>query len=292
MSKLKDRLSLPGILVTDGATGTMLQNAGLPVGAPSELWVLENPDGVRALHRGYVEAGSDVILTDTFGGTRIKLESNHLGDKVVEINLNAARLAREIAGDKVFVFGDIGPTGKILEPLGALSYAEAVDAFAEQAGALVKGGVDAIIIETMSDLSEAKAAIEGVRKVTDLPLAVSMSFDTRGRTMMGVKPANSAKEFVALGVDIFGANCGRTLEETLTAIREMRQLFPDAVLWAKPNAGLPHMDGSDTVYDVTPEVMAEYALKFAGEGVKFFGGCCGSNPDHIRAIALTLHKPA
>ncbi|MEI7988641.1 MAG: homocysteine S-methyltransferase family protein [Chloroflexota bacterium] len=292
MSKLKDRLSLPGILVTDGATGTMLQNAGLPVGAPSELWVLENPDGVRALHRGYVEAGSDVILTDTFGGTRIKLESNHLGDKVVEINLNAARLAREIAGDKVFVFGDIGPTGKILEPLGALSYAEAVDAFAEQAGALVKGGVDAIIIETMSDLSEAKAAIEGVRKVTDLPLAVSMSFDTRGRTMMGVKPANAAKEFVALGVDIFGANCGRTLEETLTAIREMRQLFPDAVLWAKPNAGLPHMDGSDTVYDVTPEVMAEYALKFAGEGVKFFGGCCGSNPDHIRAIALTLHKPA
>ena len=166
-------------------------------------------------------------------------------------------MAREIAGDKVFVFGDIGPTGKILEPLGALSYAEAVDAFAEQAGALVKGGVDAIIIETMSDLSEAKAAIEGVRKVTDLPLAVSMSFDTRGRTMMGVKPANAAKEFVALGVDIFGANCGRTLEETLTAIREMRQLFPDAVLWAKPNAGLPHMDGSDTVYDVTPEVMAE-----------------------------------
>jgi 5-methyltetrahydrofolate--homocysteine methyltransferase len=292
MSKLKDRLSLPGILVTDGATGTMLQNAGLPVGAPSELWVLENPDGVRALHRGYVEAGSDVILTDTFGGTRIKLESNHLGDKVVEINLNAARLAREIAGDKVFVFGDIGPTGKILEPLGALPYAEAVDAFAEQAGALVKGGVDAIIIETMSDLSEAKAAIEGVRKVTDLPLAVSMSFDTRGRTMMGVKPANAAKEFVALGVDIFGANCGRTLDETLTAIHEMRQLFPDAVLWAKPNAGLPHMDGSDTVYDVTPEVMAEYALKFAGEGVKFFGGCCGSNPDHIRAIALTLHKPA
>jgi 5-methyltetrahydrofolate--homocysteine methyltransferase len=292
MSKLKDRLLLPGILVSDGATGTMLQEAGLPVGAPSELWVLENQDGVRDLHRGYVQAGSDVILTDTFGGTRIKLDSNHLGDKVVEINMTAARLAREIAGDKVLVFGDIGPTGKILEPLGPLAYSEAVDAFAEQADALAKGGVDAILVETMSDLNEAKAAIEGVRKVTDLPLAVSMSFDTRGRTMMGVKPGNAAKEFMALGVDIFGANCGRTLEETLTAVREMRQLFPQAVLWAKPNAGLPHMDGSDTVYDVSPEVMAEYALKFAEEGVKFFGGCCGSNPAHIQAIAQVLHQPS
>jgi 5-methyltetrahydrofolate--homocysteine methyltransferase len=268
----------------------MLQKAGLPAGSPSELWVLENPAGVRTLHRCYVEAGSDVILTDTFGGTRIKLDNNSLGDRVVEINTEAAHLAREIAGDKVFVFGDIGPTGKILEPLGPLTYAEAMKAFAEQAGAQAKGGVDAILIETMSDLNEAKAAIEGTRQVTDLPIIVSMSFDTRGRTMMGVKPANAAREFIALGVDVFGANCGRTLEETLTAIREMREVAPDALLWAKPNAGLPHMDGSDTVYDVTPEIMAEYALKFAEAGVRFFGGCCGSTPDHIRAIARVIHQ--
>jgi len=289
MSKLKERLSRPGVLVTDGATGTMLQRAGLPAGAPSESWVLQNPDGVRDLNRGYVNAGSDVILTNTFGGTRVKLNNAALGDKVVEINRTAAQLAREIAADKALVFGDIGPTGKILEPLGPLGYADAVKTFAEQAKGLVEGGVDAIIVETMSDLNEAKAAIEGVRQVSDLFLVVTMSFDTRGRTMMGVKPVAAAQEFSALKVDAIGANCGRTLEETLTAIREMRQAFPDAVLWAKPNAGLPHIDGSDTVYDVTPQTMAEYALKFAEQGVKFFGGCCGSTPEHIQAVAKALH---
>lgn len=289
MSKIEDFLSQPRILVTDGATGTMLQRAGLPPGAPSELWVLENPNGIRDLHRGYLEAGSDAILTDTFGGTRIKLDNNRLGDKVVEINRTAAQLAQEMAGAKALVFGDIGPTGKILEPLGPLTYAEAVKSFAEQAQALSEGGVDAIVVETMSDLNEAKAAIEGVRKVCDLFLVATMSFDTRGRTMMGVKPGLAARELLALGVNAIGANCGRTLEETLTAIKEMRQAVPEAMLWAKPNAGLPHMEGGDTVYDVTPEVMAEYALKFEAEGVRFFGGCCGSTPAHIQAAAKALH---
>lgn len=289
MSKIEDVLSKKSIVVTDGATGTMLQRAGLPAGAPSELWILENPDGVRNLHRGYLEAGCDAILTDTFGGSRLKLDNNRLGDKAVEINRTAAQLAKEMAADKALVFGDIGPTGKILEPLGPLTYADAVKTFAEQAKALAEGGVDAIVVETMSDLNEAKAAIEGVRQVCDLFLVTTMSFDTRGRTMMGVKPAMAARELLALGVDVIGANCGRTLEETLTAIKEMRQTAPDALLWAKPNAGLPHMEGGDTVYDVTPEVMAEYALKFAAEGVRFFGGCCGSTPEHIRAAAHALH---
>jgi 5-methyltetrahydrofolate--homocysteine methyltransferase len=288
MNKLRERLAQPGILIADGATGTQLQKAGLPVGAPSELWVLENPDGVRALHRSYFAAGSDVVLTDTFGGSRLKLEKNGLGDKVDEINCTAAQLARAEAGEQRLVLGDMGPTGLLMEPLGPLSEEEAVKAFAEQAAALAKGGVDGIVIETMSDLNEAIAAVKGARQATDLPIIVTMSYESHGRTMMGVKPAKAAKELTALGVDVIGANCGRTLSETLTAIQEIHQAAPDAVLMAKPNAGLPHSDGSDTVYDVTPEVMAEYAHQFTDLGVKILGACCGSNPDHIRAMAIAV----
>ena len=188
MNKLKERLAQPGVLVADGATGTQLQKAGLPVGAPSELWVLENPDGVRALHRSYVEAGSDVILTDTFGGTRIKLDKNGLGERTAEINRKAAQLAREVAGAERIVLGDMGPTGALLEPYGELTEAEAVKAFAEQAAALAEGGADAILIETKSALNEAIAAVKGARQATTLPVLVTMSFDTHGRTMMGGKP--------------------------------------------------------------------------------------------------------
>jgi 5-methyltetrahydrofolate--homocysteine methyltransferase len=290
MNKLKERLSQPGILVADGATGTQLQKAGLPVGAPSELWVLENPEGVRNLHRSYVKAGSDVILTDTFGGTRVKLDKNGMGEKVVEINRKAAQLAREVIGENGIVLGDMGPTGALLEPLGPLSQEDAVQAFAEQAGALAEGGVDGILIETMSDLNEAIAAVQGARQATTLPVLVTLSFDSHGRTMMGVKPARAAKELSALGVDVIGVNCGRTLTENLAAIQEMHQAVPDAVLMAKPNAGLPHTDGSDLVYDVTPEIMAEYAQKFADLGVKILGTCCGSTPDHIKAVAAALKK--
>jgi methionine synthase I (cobalamin-dependent) len=288
MTKFKDRLSRGGIFIADGATGTTLQQAGLPPGAAPERWNLENPDAVRALHRGYVEAGSDLILTNTFGGSRPRLEMEGLGDQVHEIDLTAARLAREVAGDKVLVLGDIGPTGQLMEPMGSLTYDAAVNAFAEQAAALAEGGVDAILIETMSDLDEAKAAVEGARRVTDLPILVTMSFDTHGRTMMGVKPADAARELWALGVEAIGANCGRTLSENLEAIRQMREALPEATLMAKPNAGLPRMEGSEPVYDVTPEVMADYARKFADLNVKIFGGCCGSTRDHIRAVSLAL----
>lgn len=288
MTKLKDRLSEGGILIADGATGTTLQRAGLPPGAAPERWNLENPDAIRTLHRGYVEAGSDLILTNTFGGSRLRLEMEGLGDRVHEINLTAARLAREVAGDGVLVLGDMGPSGQLMQPMGTLTYEEAVDAFAEQAAALAEGGADAILIETMSDLNEAKAAVEGARRATDLPILVTMSFDTHGRTMMGVKPADAAKELWAMGVDVVGANCGRTLSENLEAIRHMREVLPEATLMAKPNAGLPRMEGAESVYDVTPETMADYAHKFAAFDVKIFGGCCGSTPDHIKAVSLAL----
>jgi 5-methyltetrahydrofolate--homocysteine methyltransferase len=269
----------------------MLQKAGLPMGVSSERWVLENPEAVIALHRAYIEAGSEAILTNTFGGTRIKLDKIQWGDKAPEINQTAARLARQAAGDQIFVIGDIGPCSRMLEPLGDLSFADAVAAFEEQAQSLIAGGVDAILIETMSDLNEAKAAIEGAQKVlSQLPLIVTMSFDTHGRTMMGVKPKQAVKEFLALGVDVVGANCGRSLDENLQAIQEIRETAPDAILWAKPNAGLPKVSGGDVIYDVTPQIMAEYAHKFATLGVKFLGGCCGSTPDHIRAIKQALQS--
>lgn len=289
MSKLTDFLAGPGILVADGATGTQLQKAGLKPGDSPERWNLENPEAIRALHRGYIEAGANVVLTNTFGGARFRLARHGLAGQAREINAAAARLAREAAGDSVFVFGDIGPSGELLKPLGKLTYEEAVAGFAEQAGGLLAGGVDAILIETMSDINEAKAAVEGARQASDsIPLLVTFSFDAHGRTMMGTRPEKVAKEIWALGVTAMGANCGRTLTETLTAIEQMRAAAPEAVLMAKPNAGLPRASGGDMVYDVTPDVMAEYARKFAAQKVKIFGGCCGSAPEHIRAIAEAL----
>jgi len=293
MSDFLSRLQGAGVLVADGAMGTMLQQAGLPRRVPPERWNLENPAAVRQVGQSYVEAGAQLILTNTFGGSRIRLNKDQLGERVREINQAAARLAREAAGGRALVAGDMGPTGDLLAPVGPLDYAQAVEAFAEQAAALAEAGVAALLIETMSDLKEARAAVEGARRATSLPLLVTFSFDTHGRTMMGLKPAQAAKDIWALGVAAVGANCGRTLSETLAAIQQMRQAVPEATLMAKPNAGLPHVEGeNELVYDVTPEAMADYALKFSAERVKIFGGCCGSTPAHIRAVAAALGGPA
>jgi methionine synthase I (cobalamin-dependent) len=288
MPDLIKRLDQPGILIADGATGSMLQKAGLPIGAAPERWILENPEAIHTLHKSYIDAGTDIILTDTFGGNRLRLEREHLQANVHRINLTAARIARQEAGANLFVFGDIGPTGQLFEPLGPLTMSEATEIFAEQAAALAEGGVDAILIETMSDLNEAKAAVAGAKKACQLPILVTMSFDSHGRTMMGVKPEIAVRELWSLGVSAVGANCGRTLEETLTAITAMRAAEPNAVLMAKPNAGLPRIENGEATYDVTPQVMAEYAHKFAQQSVKIFGGCCGSTPEHIRAVTNAL----
>lgn len=278
------RLASGEVLIADGATGTMLQAAGLPAGMPGEAWVLERPEEIMKLHRAYVEAGSQIILTTTFGGTRARLKKAGLDVQVSEINTRAAELARRVAGDDLYVGGDIGPTGEMMAPIGPLTYETAVELFAEQAEALAAGGVDCIYIETMSDLNEAKAAVEGARQGCDLPVFCTFSFDTHGRTSMGVAPTQAAQAIAALGVPATGANCGHAPEEVLDILPQMRQAAPDVYLIAKPNAGIPHMVKRQVVYDATPERMAELALRYVELGALIVGACCGSSPAHIAAI--------
>jgi methionine synthase I (cobalamin-dependent) len=285
------RLRNGSVLLGDGATGTMLQDNGLETGRIPEVWLFERPDQIRALHRAYVEAGSDLILTCSFGGTRFRLEGDGLADRVVEVNRRAAELAREVAGDGVFVAGDMGPTGQLLAPLGTVTAREVADAYAQQASGLVEGGVDFLLLETMSDLGEAKAAIEGARRVTDLPIFCTFSFDTHGRTMMGTQPAQVAREIGPL-VEGVGANCGRDPSEYAGFLRAMRRVMPEAapdtILWAKPNAGLPRVEEDQVVYDATPEYMGQIALQLREAGAQIIGGCCGTTPQHVAAMATAL----
>jgi methionine synthase I (cobalamin-dependent) len=286
MEEILSRLKNGSVIVADGAMGTMLQAAGLPPGAPPEGWLLENPDPVRDVHRAYVEAGADLILTCTFGGTRTRLEQSGLAERIAEINRRAVEIAREAVGDRAYVAGDIGPMGEFLAPLGKITYEQAVEIFAEQAAALAEAGVDVLYIETMSDLNEVRAAIEGARQAgPGLPVCATLSFDSHGRTNMGVRPEQAAETLLEMGVDAFGANCGATLEMTEGAVAKMHETAPQALLIAKPNAGLPHMVGDDVVYDATPEDMAEYARRFVALGARVVGACCGSTPAHIAAIA-------
>lgn len=279
-----ERLASGDVLIADGATGTMLLEAGLPTGMPGEAWVLERPEEIMKLHRAYVEAGSQIVLTTTFGGTRARLKAAGLDVQVGEINRRAAELARRVAGDEVYVGGDIGPTGEMMSPIGPLTYEAAVELFAEQAQALAAGGADCVYVETMSDLNEAKAAIEGARQACDLPVFCTFSFDAHGRTSMGVSPTQAAQAMSAMGVPAIGANCGHAPEEVLDILPQMRQAAPDAYLIAKPNAGVPRMVKRQVVYDGDPERMADLARRYVELGACIVGTCCGSSPAHITAI--------
>lgn len=280
------------IVLGDGAMGTMLQRLGLTTGGAPELWNVEAPEKVRQVHQGYVDAGSMIITTNSFGGTRFRLALHKLEDRVAELNRAAAQIAREVAGDAVAVAGSMGPTGELLEPLGTLTFDEAKAAFAEQAAALAEGGVDVLLIETFSDLNEVRAAVEGAREGTGgaLPIAVTMTFDTRGHTMMGVSPEQALQGIYKMGIRYIGSNCGNGPEETIGAIKKMAAIKPDdVILIAQSNAGIPRWQkGGDIVYDGTPEVMAEYAVRVRDLGARYIGACCGSTPDHIRAMARAL----
>jgi 5-methyltetrahydrofolate--homocysteine methyltransferase len=278
------------VLVADGATGTMLQAAGLPTGTPGEAWILERPEEIIKLHRAYLEAGSQLVLTSTFGGTRPRLEAAGLAPHVAAINQRAAELAREAASDDAYVGGDIGPTGEMMPPLGKLTYEKAIEVFAEQAQALAAGGVDCIYIETMSDLNEAKAAVEGAKQACNLPVFCTFSFDTHGHTGMGISPTQAAQAMAEMGVQATGANCGHAPEEVLSFLPQMREVAPEAFLIAKPNAGVPRMVKRQAVYDAGPERMAGLARQYAELGALIIGACCGSSPEHIAAMAKAIHE--
>ena len=285
-----ERLSAGEVLVADGATGTNLQAEGLPPGTSPEEWVFDQPDRIRALQRSFVEAGSDVILTCTFGGTRLRLKESRYADRVTELNRRAVELAREAAGARTLIGGSMGPLGLLLKPFGPVEYAEAVAAYAEQAQALSGGGVDVLVIETHFALEEAQAAVEGARQVSHLPLVVSFSYDRGVRTMMGVKPAQVAEKFKLLDVAAIGANCGTTLENMDKIVQEYAAANSGLFIWAKPNAGLPSVDAAtgQSVYSVSPEQLGAFAKRYVETGARIVGGCCGSTPAHVRAIAQAV----
>ena len=289
---LRERLSAGEILLADGATGTALMAAGLPPGTPPELWNVEQPDEILRLYRSYLDAGSQIILTNSFGGSRIKLDKGGFGGRAEELNQAAAALARRAAGESAFVAGDIGPTGEMMAPLGKLTYLEAEEIFAEQARALAAGGVDLIWVETMMDLDEARAAVSGARRATALPIFCSLSFGPRGRTMMGVKASQAAKVLWPLGLTAIGANCGDGIDVIEPVLRQMREVLPTAPLIAKPNAGMPKLIGNQTVYDMEPAAFAERIPEFISLGAQVVGACCGSKPAHILAVAKALHHGA
>ncbi len=294
MDKIEQLLATEPYIVIDGAMGTMLMAAGLHSGNPPEEWNVLHPDRIRAVHRHYIDAGSRVILTNTFGGTRYRMKLHNLQDRVHELNAAAARNARaeaDAAPHLVLVGGSMGPTGELLVPMGTMTFDDAKEAFAEQAKGLADGGVDLLWIETMSDLEEVKAAVEGARSVTDLPIAATMSFDTNGRTMMGVTPAKAVETMQAWDLVAIGGNCGNGIAEIENVVYEMHQAAPDVRLIAKANAGIPQWKDNELVYDATPPRMGEYAQRVRALGACFIGGCCGNTPDHIASIAEALQTP-
>lgn len=286
-------ISQPGPILADGAMGTMLFEAGLQFGDPPEVWNVLHPDIVRGIQRAYLEAGSQILLTNTFGGSRFRLGMHNLQGRVAELNRTAAILARaevEAAGGHAVVAGDIGPSGEIFAPLGTLEYDDGVAGFAEQAAALIGGGVDVIWIETMSALEEVQAAVEGVRRVsTSIPIITTMTFDTHGRTMMGVTPEQAIKALQGFGAAAVGGNCGNGPDELLVVIQKMHAVDPNAVLVAKSNAGVPELVQRRTVYRASPEVMGGYARQVHEAGARIIGGCCGNTPAHITHMHAVLH---
>jgi 5-methyltetrahydrofolate--homocysteine methyltransferase len=290
--KWRDLVAANDTIIADGAMGTMLFANGLLFGDPPEVWNLSKPDIVRRVHRGYLDAGSQIIMTNTFGGNRMRLSLHGLQDRVAELNQTAAILLRsevDASGGTALVAGDIGPTGAILAPTGTMEYDEAVDIFAEQAAALVAGGVDLIWIETMSDLNEIKAAIEGVRRVSPgIALITTMTFDTRGHTMMGVSPPQALAHLTAWGADAVGGNCGNGPDELIGVVQRMQAAGPTVPLVAKSNAGMPELIDMRAVYRADPETMAAAALTMRDSGARIVGGCCGTTAAHLELIAATV----
>jgi len=293
MESILKRVKSGEILVSDGAMGTMLQAHGLKPGQCPEEWCVSHPDIVLSISKAYVEAGAQIIQTNSFGGTRLKLKGYGFENRVREFALAAARIAREAIGDKGYIAASVGPTGygHLLEPYGDADPQELKDAFREQITALAEGGVDAICIETMMSLDEAALAIQAAKEETNLTVIATMTFEkgARGyRTMMGISPTQAAQQLPEMGADIIGANCGNGIAEMVDIVAEMRSVVQDVPILVHANAGLPTLEGDVTVFKETPEMMAAKVPDLVKAGANIIGGCCGTTPEHIHAIAQAV----
>jgi 5-methyltetrahydrofolate--homocysteine methyltransferase len=287
-----------GVFLLDGAMGTELIARGIEAGTCNDYLNIESPDVILEIHRSYLSAGSDAVLTNTFGANKYALARHGLADKVAEINTAGAQIARRAAGGEKYVLGDIGPSGDFLEPLGNLKPAKLKDAFAQQAKALLDGGIDGFIIETMTALDEVEITIEALKSISDLPVFVSWAFDQTGdsfKTMMGIDVESAVTKVISLEIDAVGFNCGTAsldgyIELAGKYISAVRTLNKDILVFAEPNAGKPELIDGKAVYKVTPEDFAVAAEKIHSAGVNIIGGCCGTRPEHIKEVVKTLRK--
>ncbi len=290
MKKIIKELLGPGTVITDGSWGTQLQEKGLGLNECPDSWNLTHPDKVGEVARSYVEAGSRVILTNTFRSNRIALEDFGLEEKVKEINQAGVEISKQAAGDEAYVFASIGPSGKLLMT-GDVTEEQLYEVFKEQADAIKDAGSDGIVIETMSDLAEAKAALRAAKE-TGLPIVVSMVFDSgknKEYTMMGQSPEQIASELTVEGADVLGANCGQGIDG-FTNICKRLKVSTKLPIWIKPNAGLPEVHDSKAIYETSAKEFAEYIPDLLDSGADFVGGCCGTSPDFIKEISKLIKK--
>ncbi|MEP4342308.1 MAG: betaine--homocysteine S-methyltransferase [Lentilitoribacter sp.] len=291
---ITDLIAEKGVLMADGATGTNLFEVGLESGDAPELWNEDSPEKIEALHQGFVDSGSDIILTNSFGGSRHRLKLHHAQDRVFELNKKAAEIAWKAANSvdrRVIVAGSVGPTGELLVPLGALTYEGAVEAFVEQIEGLKAGGAEIAWIETMSAVDEIRAAAEAAVKV-GLPYVYTGSFDTAGKTMMGLHPKDihSVAKDIGDGPVAVGANCGVGASDILGSLLDMTAADPDALIAVKGNCGIPEFRGTEIHYSGTPPLMADYARLAIDAGAKIIGGCCGTSCEHLVAIREAIDQ--
>jgi len=279
------------VLVCDGAMGTMLQANGMPGGHCSEEWNLSHPDVIRGIHKAYLDAGADIIETNSFGGNRYRLAFHNQADHLAELNEKAGHIAHEICPPGKWVGGSVGPTGEFLQPMGALTFDQLKAAFSEQITALLHGGVDLILVETMSDPQEGRAAIEAARDLdADIPILASMTFEkkpTGYRTMMGISPEEMPAVYQQAGADVIGANCGSGMDDMLAIVAILRE-HTDMPILAQANAGLPVTEEGRVIYKETPEDRAAAVEKILKSGVNIVGGCCGTTPAHIAATSRVV----